>query len=229
MRRRWVLALPAAALLMAAGVGLAMKDKPEGKNDKSDGKATSGRKHRPLIDTAAFMKEHDENKDGFLTKDELPSWLQHNFARLDKNKDGKISKQELDDGAAFLLMRRRASDVLFVLVEMSDCDECCAEELERMYTALRKMDKNNDGKISTDELKAARAQILEERVDRLMKRLDKNKDGAISREEARGQVKAHFDELDENKDGKITRAELLAGAAARPADLKKDSAPRREK
>jgi len=211
---RWALVLP---LLFIGGLTAADKDKAAPKSDnKPDEK-----KGRPLVDVKAFLREYDRDKDGFLSKEELPDWLHHNFARLDTNKDGKISEDELRAGMAYLQQRRRPSDVVIVLVEMSDCDECCCEELQRAYEFLTKLDKNKDGKIDATELKTGREQIIRERVDSLFRRLDANKDGKISREEARGLVKDHFDELDRNKDGFVDREELTAGASARPADDKK--------
>jgi Ca2+-binding EF-hand superfamily protein len=217
---RWALVLP---LVLLGGVPAAEKDKDTPKSDKrADDKKDDKNKGRPLIDVDEFMKEYDRDKDGFLSKDELPEWLRHNFDRLDLNKDGKISKEELEKGVAYLQERHRPSDVVIVLVEMSDCDECSAEELQRAYDFLKKLDKNKDGKIDADELKAGRQQIIEERVDRIIKRLDTNKDGKISKQEARGLIKEHFDELDKNKDGFVDRDELMAAASAKLEDKGKD-------
>jgi len=210
---RWALVLP---LLFFGGLSAADKDKAEPKPDKKQ----DDKKGRPLVDVKAFMREYDHNKDGFLSKDEMPDWLHYNFARLDTNKDGKISEDELRAGMAYLQQRRRPSDVVIVLVEMSDCDEGCGEEIQRAYEFLHKLDKNRDGKLDADELKAGREQIVKDRVDRIFRRLDADKDGKISRDEARGMVKDHFAELDRNKDGFIDREELTAGAAARPAEDK---------
>jgi Ca2+-binding EF-hand superfamily protein len=122
--------------------------------------------------------------------------------------------------------RARPSDLINVLIEVSECDEGCTEEVQRAYDILRRLDKNKDGKIDADELKAARQQLAEERVDNLMKSLDKDKDGKISREEARGMIKRHFDKLDRNKDGFIDREELLKAASERQ-DLQRSPTERK--
>jgi len=210
---RWALLLP---LLFLAGLPAAEQDK-RADEKKADKKADKG---RPLIDVDEFMREYDRDKDGYLSKDEMPDWLHYNFARLDTNKDGKISKEELQKGMAYLHQRRRPSDVVVVLVEMSDCDEGCGEEIQRAYEFLYKLDKNKDGKLDADELKAGREQVVKDRVDRLIKRLDADKDGKISKEEARGLIKEHFDQLDKNKDGFVDKDELTAGAAAQLSDDK---------
>lgn len=219
---RWALVLP---LVFLGGVPAADKDQPDQK--KEDNKAKGG----PLIDTAAFLREYDRDKDGYLSKDELPDYLHYNFERLDANKDGKISKEELDKGMAYLQQRRRPSDVVFVLIEMTDCDEGCIEEVQRAYAILYKLDKNRDGKLDAEELKAGREQILKDRVDGIIKRLDTDKDGKISREEARGMVKEYFKELDKNKDGYVDREELMAGAEAKIPEGKNEDRdkPSREK
>jgi len=212
MQRFLVLAIPALAFLMI-GLGAEAKDKPGGSPTRADKKNNIENK---WFDAAKFLREYDRNKDGFLTRDELPRRMRHHFHRLDLNKDGKISKEELEKGERYI-SRHRPSDVLFVLVEMSDCDECSLEEVQRLYDLLRKMDKNNNGTIDPGELKAARQSQAKERVNEIFEDLDANKDGKISKDEARGQLKTHFAELDRNKDGFIDRQELLDAALAAPA------------
>src|ERR1700680_4201510 len=51
----------------------------------------------------AFIKHFDKNKDGVLTKDELPPFLANIFARFDTNGDGQLDKQEV----ASLMQRLR--------------------------------------------------------------------------------------------------------------------------
>ena len=216
---RWALVLP---LLFVGGLPAAEDNQnPRVKKDKEAGQKKDDKaERRPLVDVDGFMREYDRNKDGYLSKDELPDWLHHNFARLDTDKDGKISKEELSHGVAYLQQRRRPSDVVVVLVEMSDCDEGCAEEIQRAYEFMAKLDKNKDGKIDADELKAGREMLVKERVERIIKRLDTDKDGKISTKEARGLIKEHFDQLDTNKDGFVDRDELMKAASARHAEEK---------
>jgi Ca2+-binding EF-hand superfamily protein len=112
--------------------------------------------------------------------------------------------------------QRRSSDVVYILIETSGFDENSIAELQRLYDVLRKLDKNKDGKIDPDALKAARLQIVEDRVDHIMSELDTDKDGKISREEAKGRILEHFDRLDLNKDGFISREELRQAILAAP-------------
>jgi HlyD family secretion protein len=61
-------------------------------------------RRRPRLDFAQL----DKNKDGKLTKDELPEQMQQFFDRLDTNHDGVVSKQEFDEMMKrFSAMRRQ--------------------------------------------------------------------------------------------------------------------------
>jgi len=219
MRRSFILALPVLALLATALVaGEGRQEKPDqtssGQADKAAGsKAVSG------FDVDAFIKAHDKNKDGYLSKDELPERFRSYFDQLDANHDGKLSREELVRGLVYTQARPRPSDLVFLLVEASDCDEGCAEELQIMYSFLHQLDTNKNVTIDPEELKVARKKLIDRRVDAIFRDLDTNKDGKISRAEARGQVKRHFEELDTNKDGSIDRDELWEAAAAKPPVL----------
>lgn len=172
---------------------------------------------RPLqFDTDRFFKDFDKNGDGYLQRDELPAELRQAFDRIDANRDGKISRDELTRGIGQLQPRRRPSDMVHMLIEMSDADEDSGKEVQRAYDILRALDKNRDGKIDAEELKAARSRLLKGRIDSLFKQLDTNNDGKISRAEAKGQIRQDFDEIDRNRDGYIEPEELMRAASARP-------------
>lgn len=172
---------------------------------------------KPLqFDLDGFLKEHDKNGDGFLQRDEVPAAYRAAFERIDTNKDGKISREELAQGIALLRPRRRPSDLMYMLVETSDTDEESQREVQRAYEILRRLDRNKDGKIDADELKAGREHIANNRVDFLFRQLDANKDGRLNREEAKGHIRANFAEIDLNRDGVIDRAELLKAAMEKP-------------
>jgi Ca2+-binding EF-hand superfamily protein len=165
------------------------------------------------FDVDSILKQHDRNGDGYLQRDELPRRLRDRFDELDTNHDGKLSREELRQGIVHLQPRHRASDVVFVLVEMSGHDADSVVELQQMYDMLRRLDANRDGKIDADKLKAMRHSLLKERVEGLIEDLDVNHDGKISREEARGRIKEHFDKIDTNHDGFVDSDELLRAAA----------------
>lgn len=57
------------------------------------------------VDPRQQFQRLDANKDGKLSKDELPERMQQNFARLDANSDGSISAEELARGGMAMLQR----------------------------------------------------------------------------------------------------------------------------
>src|SRR5262245_11659259 len=82
------------------------------------------------FDVDRLMKDHDANHDGFLDRKEVPPFLLDNFDFLDANKDGKLSREEIEKGSLSLQPRRRPSDFVFILIEMSDCDDDCTGEVQ---------------------------------------------------------------------------------------------------
>jgi Ca2+-binding EF-hand superfamily protein len=217
-----------AVLVFVAGGLPAADEKPDKKDESKEVKV-----RRPF-DADRFLERYDKNKNGFIEREELPASLRHAFDQIDANKDGKLSREELEKGAVYLQRQRRPSDFIHILVEMSEDDEASRQELQYVYDLLRKMDKNNNGKLELDELKGMREQIVSDRVDELIQDLDANNDGKISKDEARGRLKEDFDKIDLNKDGFIDRDELIKAAterlnaAPRPGDKKNDaSAPKK--
>jgi Ca2+-binding EF-hand superfamily protein len=121
---------------------------------------------------------------------------------------------------------QRLSDAVKTLIEMTDCEAGCVDEIQRIYDMLRKLDTGKNGKIDPAALKAERDRIVFERVNRVFDRLDVNKDGKISKDEARGLLKEHFNQVDRNGDGFISREELLD--AAREKHAQKASQPEKK-
>jgi len=89
----------------------------------------------PQGDARQRFERLDANKDGKLSKDELPEPLQQAFARLDANSDGSISAEELARGGMAVIQR----------VGGLPSPEQLAADFDRL-------DANKDGKLTKDEV-----------------------------------------------------------------------------
>jgi Ca2+-binding EF-hand superfamily protein len=107
---------------------------------------------------------------------------------------------------------QRLSDAVKTLIEMTDTEQGCVLEVQRIYDMLRKLDTGKNGKIDPAALKSEREHLVAERVKKIFAHLDTNRDGKISRDEAKGLIKEHFVQIDRNGDGFITYEELLQAA-----------------
>jgi len=174
----------------------------------------SGKTIAPRFDASRFLKDHDKNSDGKLSKDELPAAAQKDFSQLDVNKDGFITQDELQKHAELMAQQRpELVEIFFYTIDIPE-EPATTQELQAAYDQLRKLDKNHDGKIDDGEVKALREQRKKERLDSIFTALDKNNDGKISKDEARGLWADNFAQIDKNGDGALDRQEIEAACAA---------------
>lgn len=167
----------------------------------------------PRFDAARFLKDHDKNNDGKLSKDELPATAQKDFEQIDTNKDGFITQDELERYAAAIAQQRpQLVEVVFYAIDIPE-EPATIQELQAAYDQLRKLDKNQDGKIDQGELKTMREERKKEQLDGIFEALDRNHDGKISKDEARGFWADNFSQLDKNGDGFLDRQEIEAACA----------------
>ena len=110
----------------------------------------------------------DKNKDGKLTKAEVPARQQGLFERGDTDKNGVLDAAELrkvatDQAAAPPVPPRAprggfaAIDLASIALDADHNSEISAEEIANAATTLKTLDKNTDGFITEDEAKPAPA------------------------------------------------------------------------
>ena len=139
---------------------------------------------RPQFNPADIIKrikESDKNKDGKITKDELPEQMQRMFPRIDTNQDGAIDREELAVMEKRMAQRGQGGQrpegqpgqrpegqpgqgrglpplpVLQALDANHD-GEISGDEIANAVKALKSLDKDGNGKLTMEELMPARGQ-----------------------------------------------------------------------
>ena len=126
--------------------------------------ATSFAWAQPPDDMVARLMSFDANKDGKLTKDEVPERMQGIFERADANKDGVLTKEELTAATASQQPRRMEGrgpggppmDLLFRAIDKNGDGTLSKEEIAGAPAALQALDKNGDGQLTADEIRPRR-------------------------------------------------------------------------
>ena len=86
------------------------------------------------------------------------------------------------------------------------------EEWPRNPEAFSRLDSNNDGFLTKDEMHHAKGKGM--RGHRSFETMDPNNDGQITREEWKGRAEV-FDRLDANRDGVVKADEVKSGRGSR--------------
>ena len=132
-------------------------------------------------------------------------------------------------------MMMRGGGPLMQALDTDKNGELSAAEITAATAALKTLDKNNDGKLSAEELRptpgeggpgGARAEGNAEAIARLLAN-DKNNDGKLSAEELPERMKGVMARADADKDGFVTKAELEQALNA-PAQ-RREGGPRGER
>jgi len=164
-----------------------------------------------------FLKRHDTDGDGSLSRDELPALMRAGFETLDRDDDNVISRRELQAHAA-KHQSSRTTPVAVTYIWVIDVDQGRAslQELQQAYDLLQKADQNEDGRITRSELRQRQRELVSQWVDHCFEKLDEDDDGRITLAEAEDSALARrYDRLDRNQDDELTRSELMT--AVQPA------------
>ncbi len=104
-----------------------------------------------------------------------------------------------------------ANDKAMKMDKDNDGKISSGEAQGKIKKGFDKIDANKDGFITKDELEKMKESIKERKKNKNKKnieKMDKDNDGKISSGEAQGKIKKSFDKIDANKDGYITKDEL---------------------
>ena len=152
---------------------------------------------RPQGGPADFIeriKGFDQNKDGKITKDEMPERMQAMIERLDTNKDGAIDNKEL----AALKDR---------LTQGGQRPQGQQGQRPEGQQGQRPQGQRPQGQRPEGQ-QGQRPQFNPADIIKRIKESDKNKDGKITKDEFPEQMQRMFPRIDANQDGAIDREEL---------------------
>jgi Ca2+-binding EF-hand superfamily protein len=161
-----------------------------------------------------------------ITRAEVQTRVQTQFAKRDANRDGFLTTDEFRGQRQGMKMRQRG--------QMGG-----QQAMRDPNAAFDRLDANRDGSISRDEFARNRVVRIERRVvanqpgqpgmengrmrvmrggggmmgGAMLKMADTDRDGRVSLAEATAGALRHFDMMDSNRDGRITPEERAAGRA----------------
>jgi len=167
---------------------------------------------------AERFREADTDQNGFLSPAEFPG-PDRAFERLDADNDGQLSPEELAAGrpgnrGERMQRGQRGPGFGGGFGPAGPVDR---EEV------FKKLDQNQDGLLSLDELAAGQQNMRERRRDRMerfdpeehFRALDANGDGLLSPDEFHRPMNDRFERLDADGDGMISLEEFQQGGPGR--------------
>jgi Ca2+-binding EF-hand superfamily protein len=135
---------------------------PEGPGGRGEGPSdATANINAELVKT---LLEFDKDGDFQLTRDEVPARFQGLFERWDANKDGKLTRDELTKGASTQRAqttrqggpeggRGQRLDPIMSALDTDNDGALSASEIDNSPAALKKLDKNGDGRLTEDEVR----------------------------------------------------------------------------
>lgn len=169
-----------------------------------------------LVDT---LFSFDENKDGTLTKAEVPERMQGIFARADANGDGVLTRDEVTKATAAQGARgpgrEGPPDPVLRALDTDRDGVLSAAEISGSAAALQTLDKNGDGVLSPDELRPMMGGMRDpqQMINRMFEENDTNHDGKLSKAEMPERMQEMFARADADQDGFVTKDEMAKAFA----------------
>ena len=159
---------------------------------------------RPMFDPKALMERMDKNKDGKLTKDEIPEEARFLREMMERQKKDSLTIEDLERGGRMMMMAGGAGG--------------------GPGEFLKRLDKNNDGKLQKDELpeglrdrlakvfeKLGKSELTQEEFGRAMAEFGPPAGGAGAGAPGgrpNQNPEEQFKRMDANGDGKVTLDEV---------------------
>jgi Ca2+-binding EF-hand superfamily protein len=218
MKHSHIAALTLGSALVIAGIALAGESK-DGKGNSRHHQEGRGAKH--------LFERMDANKDGKVTREEAREAGERLFQKMDQDKNGSVTPAEAESGMKALKVEK--IEERFRTQDLNKDGRLSADESKMPPPRFARIDANNDGALTREELRAA----FEARAERhagkpgkpQFERMDADKDGKVTKAEALAAASERFTRLDTNKDGIITGEELEQHKGRRRAEGAKSKAP----
>ncbi len=192
----------------------------------------------------------DRNKDGKVTRDEVPPFARErlqplfdrlgkdeisleDFTRMQRPPGGERPGMERGEGA------RPRGPLIARLLDANGDGRISKAELAKAADLFEQLDQNQDGELDMFELLGPppdgprpRGPEMERgeggRPDRpFFARMDANQDGKLTKDELPERLRDRFDQLDRNQDGTLSPDELPAGPGRRPESPDSPARPKR--
>lgn len=201
-------------MTLLAVAGTAMAEETAGKNTSE---ADAPRPSR--------FEKYDTDNDNKLSSEEFAKAhprLADKFGTIDENKDGFVTRDEMQAFRAELRAKGGAKPRRFDDADADKNGKLSKEEFVAAYPRLaeefEKIDADKDGSLSREEMRDYRKQKGEARLNERFASADSDNDKKLSKEEfakAFPKLEDKFDSLDTDKDGFVTKEEMLAAKEKR--------------
>ncbi len=171
--------------------------------------AEEAKKEKPAKVKRGFLEKFDANNDGKVSKEEFKGYMEKRFQRMDVDKDDTVSMDELAQYRRQQENKGKKSKLARLDTDGDGSiskEEFIASRIKQIENRFLKLDKNKDGKLTTDEFAKKKNQYAT-----LFENIDANKDGKISNEEKDAALERLFNRLDQNQDQIVTEKEIKEG------------------
>lgn len=171
-------------------------------------------------DMVNTLLSFDKNSDGKLEKSEVPERMQGLFARGDQNNDGTLSSDELKALAGRQPQqdagrRGMPMDPIRGALDTDRDGVISKAELAQAPAALAKLDRNQDGALTEDEIRPMGGRggprgNPAEMYKHILEENDSNKDGKLAVSELPDRMREFLGRADTNGDGFLSQEEMAS-------------------